>query len=296
MMRVTHRSIADNMSKYMAESLEKLNYFQNQLASEKKFTNASDNPSLATSALAMRLSLQANESYQATAETTSEWMGVNEVALGQMIDIAGTANDLVLKGMSDTQNADERAAFAIEIDELIRQGLDVANTNLSGNYIFSGFKTSTKPFSLTAGSPDTINYAGDAGVMQRSVGVGQKITVNFDSESTFRPLFDAMIRARDALNVEDEVELQAGLQDLTDAMKTLNQVRTTNAGRQKQLDATLERLEGTQVEIEKLLSIRQDVDMAEAIVYLRNQETVYQAVLEVSQRAISTSNLFQYLK
>ena len=295
-MRVTHRSIADNMNKYMAESLEKLNYFQNQVSSKKKFTNASDNPSLATSALAMRLSLQANESYQATAETTSEWMGVNEVALGQMIDIAGTANDLVLKGLSDTQSVDERAAFAIEIDELIRQGLDVANTNLSGNYIFSGFKTSTKPFSLTTGSPDTINYAGDAGVMQRSVGVGQKITVNFDSESAFRPLFDAMIHARDALNAEDEVELQASLQDFTDAMKTLNQVRTTNAGRQKQLVATMERLEGTQVEIEKLLSIRQDVDMAEAIVYLRNQETVYQAVLEVSQRAISTSNLFQYLK
>ncbi len=35
--------------------------------------------------------------------------------------------------------------------------------------------------------------------------------------------------------------------------------------------------------------------MTEAISYMRNQETVYQAVLEVGQRTISAANLFQTL-
>jgi hypothetical protein len=36
--------------------------------------------------------------------------------------------------------------------------------------------------------------------------------------------------------------------------------------------------------------------MAEAISNLRNQETVYQSVLEVGQRAISTMSLFDMLR
>ena len=56
-----------------------------------------------------------------------------------------------------------------------------------------------------------------------------------------------------------------------------------------------ERIEKTQLEIKSLLSKKEDVNMAEAIVNLRRQETVYQSVLEVGHRAISAMSLFDML-
>jgi hypothetical protein len=44
-----------------------------------------------------------------------------------------------------------------------------------------------------------------------------------------------------------------------------------------------------------VLSQKQDANLAEAISMLKNQETSYQVVLEVSQRAISALTLFDYL-
>jgi hypothetical protein len=44
-----------------------------------------------------------------------------------------------------------------------------------------------------------------------------------------------------------------------------------------------------------MLTNKEDVNMTEAITQLRYQETVYQAVLEVSRRSLATANLFEYL-
>jgi hypothetical protein len=50
------------------------------------------------------------------------------------------------------------------------------------------------------------------------------------------------------------------------------------------------------IETQSLLSKNEDVNMAEGIAQLANQETTYNAVLEVSKRAISALSLFDYLR
>jgi flagellin-like hook-associated protein FlgL len=45
-----------------------------------------------------------------------------------------------------------------------------------------------------------------------------------------------------------------------------------------------------------LLNKKEDTNMAEAISKLTNQQTIYQATLQVGQRAIAMATLFDYLK
>jgi hypothetical protein len=45
-----------------------------------------------------------------------------------------------------------------------------------------------------------------------------------------------------------------------------------------------------------LLSKKEDVNVAEAIVLLTGEKTTFDAVLEVSQRAISALSLFDYIQ
>jgi hypothetical protein len=51
----------------------------------------------------------------------------------------------------------------------------------------------------------------------------------------------------------------------------------------------------SQIELKALLSGKENVNAAEVISQLTYQETVYKSVLEVAQRTISASNLFDYL-
>ncbi|HEX2993231.1 MAG TPA: hypothetical protein VHP14_00305, partial [Anaerolineales bacterium] len=75
-----------------------------------------------------------------------------------------------------------------------------------------------------------------------------------------------------------------------------DQSRTSNGARLRQVESAANFLETMQIETKSLLSKNEDLNMAEGIAMLANQETTYSAVLEVSQRAISALSLFDYLK
>lgn len=69
-----------------------------------------------------------------------------------------------------------------------------------------------------------------------------------------------------------------------------------NGARLNQMKDHTSYLEKVELEVKALLSKNEDVNLAEAISLYKNQEIVYQSVIEVSQRSISAMNLFDYLR
>jgi flagellin-like hook-associated protein FlgL len=90
--------------------------------------------------------------------------------------------------------------------------------------------------------------------------------------------------------------LEASLTDIAAAQDEIGNLRSTNGARMRQVDSAINYLEKSNLTLKGLLSEKEDVNMAEAIANLTNQETTYQAVLEVGQRAISALNLFDLLR
>jgi flagellin-like hook-associated protein FlgL len=64
----------------------------------------------------------------------------------------------------------------------------------------------------------------------------------------------------------------------------------------RQVESAANFLETVKLETKSMLSKNEDTNMAEGIALLANQQTTYEAVLEVSQRAISALSLFDYLR
>ncbi len=308
-MRVTNRMSTDNAVRHMSESLEQLHKLQEKGASGKNFNYASENPTGASLSLNLRSTLKTSQAYLDTASLTYDWMGASEFALQQMEDLAIRAKNLSLAGLNDTLGADERiSALAVEVDAILKEAVDVANTNHKGQYIFAGFQINTAPIELQTYDPadplyDPANpgkqhaeYLGDGGVMQRSLGPSQSITMNMNANNEIRPFLDALIDIRDALNNNDTAALRTALGVLESSVNGLDQMRTSNGARQRQVTSASEYLEKTQIELSSLLSQNEDANMAETISLMRNQEITYQAVLEVGSRAISALNLFEYLR
>lgn len=297
-MRITNKLINDNAVFHMDENLQRMYELQEKVASGKQFQRPSDNPSGVAMALSLRSTVEASQGYLNTTQSTEDWMAATDFALGQLSDTVKRAIKLVQDGISDTQGADERAALGTEVDALITQALQIGNTKHQGNYIFSGFRTTTESFTAVtnaAGDITSVTYNGDSQFIQRSVGPGQTITQNVDGNTAFSPLFQALITARDHLRANQSGPLTGDAGALQNIMKSITDQVTTNGARQRQVQLMGERMEATQTELKSLLSKKQDVNMTEAISDLRYQETVYQTVLEVGNRAISAMSLFDKL-
>jgi flagellar hook-associated protein 3 FlgL len=316
-MRVTQRMMVGNAVRHMDENLQRLYALSEQAASQKQFQRISDHPSQAAAALSLRSSLEASKAYLNSAQMAGDWMAGTELALKQTEEIAIKAYERVSRGISDTYGAEERSGLAEELNEMINQIIGQANANHAGSYLFAGFRTNEAPFSghdgvddgmggeITDGKIDRLVYRGavvdlnalpPAEYIQRAINPGHTIVQNIDGPSVFAPLVEAVAKARDALLQNDSVAIEASLADLEKARNIVSEARVTNGARQNQVQSIEERIEKAQIELKSLLTQKEGANMAETISNLRHQETVYQAVLEVGQRAISTMSLFEMLR
>jgi len=314
-MRITNLMMTNNAIQNMADNLEKVSNLQSKIASNKQFQVPSDDPLRASTSLNLRSQLQTLESYSDTAALSENWMTASDNAFDQLEQIAIRANDLILSGLNDTLSGSERAqTLGAEMQELIAETVEIGNTSVNGQYIFSGYQVNQKAFSLTdaaaplldyAGNPFTpkvANYLGDTGVMQRSLGPDQSVALNVRGDQAILGFLQNLILASNALtqnnvhNTGDPLTLEASLGNLKTSIDTLDQYRTSNGARLRQVTSASNFLESVKLETESLLSENEDINLAESIALLANQQNTYEAVLEVSQRAISALSLFDYLR
>jgi len=314
-MRITNLMMTNNAIQNMADNLEKVSNLQSKIASNKQFQVPSDDPLRASTSLNLRSQLQTLESYSDTAALSENWMTASDNAFDQLEQIAIRANDLILSGLNDTLSGSERAqTLGAEMQELIAETVEIGNTSVNGQYIFSGYQVNQKAFSLTdaaaplldyAGNPFTpkvANYLGDTGVMQRSLGPDQSVALNVRGDQAILGFLQNLIVASNALiqnnvhNTSDPLTLEASLGNLKTSIDTLDQYRTSNGARLRQVTSASNFLESVKLETESLLSENEDINLAESIALLANQQNTYEAVLEVSQRAISALSLFDYLR
>lgn len=318
-MRITNMMMTENAIQNMGDNLGKLSTLRGKLATEKQFQVASENPEHASNSLSLRSHLKTLEAYTNTAELTQNWMTASDNAFDQLEQIAVRANNLILRGLSDTLSGSERAlTLGTEMQTLVNEAVEVGNTSVNGQYIFSGYQVQQKAFALSDSAttlpdyqgnpftPKTIAYLGDQGNMQRNLGPDQSVTLNVRGDQAILGFLQNLILASNALvqnNIQDTgnpltdpLTLQSVLTGLKSSLETLDVHRTSNGARMRQVDSAANFLETIKIETKSLLSENEDINMAEGIALLANQQTTYEAVLEVSQRAISALSLFDYLR
>ncbi|HEX7555107.1 MAG TPA: flagellar hook-associated protein FlgL, partial [Leptolinea sp.] len=218
-MRITNRMTLENQIEQMNASKELLDTYQEISSSGKQNQAISDDPGKASYILGLHSSLKVNETYTNTGESVSGWQSANEAAFSQLTDIATQANVLVTKGSPDTLSASERTAIGVQLDGLLKEAVNAANSNWGGKYIFSGFQTNKVPFSFNA-TQTAVDYNGDHGVMQQEISFGQKVDYGFDGSKVFSDFFTAMKNASTAMKNNDTSNLSLIHDDLAVATNT----------------------------------------------------------------------------
>jgi flagellar hook-associated protein 3 FlgL len=173
-MRITNGMMAQNTINNINSNLSRLSKIQNQSSSLKRIQVPSDDPVAAARSLKMKSYLTAIEQQQKNADDASSWMKFSDSALSQVKGIFDQIRELTVGAANGTLTDDERNKIEIEIEELKKGIIEIANSSYSGRYVFSGYNTDEAPFKIVSTNVgDMVLYKGKymslGGVISSSV-------------------------------------------------------------------------------------------------------------------------------
>ncbi|WMS87650.1 flagellar hook-associated protein FlgL [Pleionea litopenaei] len=147
---------------------------QLRLATQKKFLTPADDPVAATSVLNLDTDIALTEQYNRNADLAQSSNELEESILSSVTTINFRIKELFVSLGDGAYQAEELNAIKLELQQRRDELVGLANSrNSSGEYLFSGFQTQTKPF--TEDAAGNIIYNGDQG--QRNLRVSSGLTV-----------------------------------------------------------------------------------------------------------------------
>ncbi len=288
-----------------------LSKLQEKLSTNKNINRPSDDPLGFSRLLSVTDALNYDKRYSDNITQANSELNTTDSSLTSVTDIIARAKELAVQGANVSTNQQGRNAIALEIDQLINQAVQVANTKVGDKFIFAGFNNATAPFTRAV---DDVTYSGSANVagsferqIEISDGVTQTINVNGDAvfghvsvtsagdPPTFAAgstgLLKTLVNLKLNLQAGNLPEIRLRLDNLDTDLTNVDAQKATVGSIQNRLDLAQNRLDQRKNTFTKEYSSIQDLDLPKTISDLNFQQNVYQSSLQVLSRVIQPSLL-----
>src|SRR5690554_4265444 len=145
-MRITNRTMSNNLLLNLQRSMSRLDRLNSQLGSKKQIRVPSDDPVKAGDILRMRTSLRETEQYVRNTDSAASWLESADIVLKDVISVIHRAKELANRGASTHLDDTSRQALADEVYQLHDNLVQLANSTHGGRYLFGGHQTQSPPF------------------------------------------------------------------------------------------------------------------------------------------------------
>ncbi|MDC8759319.1 flagellar hook-associated protein FlgL [Janthinobacterium fluminis] len=172
-MRISTKSTFDIGSTQINNLQAALTRSQQQLSTNRRNLTPADDPIASSRALEVLQSQSINTQFVTNRSNARNFLSQEELALKSSGDLIQDVQELIVKAGSGGLKDIDRGSLATELEGRLNDLLAIANTaDGAGGYLFSGFKSTTVPFSPTATGA---TYQGDQG--QRVLQIGSARTI-----------------------------------------------------------------------------------------------------------------------
>jgi len=292
-MRVTEGMIYNSTNQALASTLSKMSSMTEKVSSTKELNRPSDNPADVRSAVQLRDVLAELDQFGRNIDAASGRVDAMDNAMASVGDLIQRANELAISGANSSLSASDRQAMAQEVSQLIESVAQDAGAKFEGDYIFSGFKVGTPPYTVTG--PGAVSaYQGDHGVVIARIGQASSMQVSVAGDTVFQPALDALSQLQSDLQSGNLVQ-PGTITALQGALDNLLASRSQVGARANRLDQSKTSLASLTTSNQALLSQLEDADMPSVITELSKRQTTYQATLAVTAKVMQTS-LIDYLR
>jgi len=287
--------IYDSIAQTLSQSVERIMKANRSISSGKRVNEPADDPLAMTRILKYRTKLASIDQYMENIEQGISWLMATESSLYEVNQQLARAKEVVLSQVTGTANDESREAAAEEATEIFEHVLQLADTELAGRYVFSGFKTDTAPFLSTL----DYTYQGDTGSIQIEVARNQRVTINLNGSDIFTGgpvnIFQTLDDVATDLRNDDITGLQADLGALDISMSHILAKLGEVGAKTNHLESTKNSLLDLNLNVTAMLSDLEDTDIVKAVTDLALYETAYQASLASSARLMQTT-LLEFLR
>lgn len=190
-MRISTSMTYDLGVRSINDQTAKLLHNQQMLASGRRIVTPSDDPVAAARALVVTQAKDINAQFATNQKNATGALSLEESQLSSTNDILTRIRELAVQGGDAALSAADLRSTATELRARFDELLGVANaTDGNGNYIFSGYMGSTKPFGgnvdamLATGSE--VSYQGDDGQRRLQVSPTRYLEVSDSGNDVFK--------------------------------------------------------------------------------------------------------------
>ncbi len=190
-MRISTGMIFEAGVNVMNRQTATLLHLQQQVSSGRRILTPSDDPVSAARALEVTQSQNVVAQFQENHNNANSALGLEEAQLSSSSDLLARVRELAVQAGNSHLASSDRKAIAFELRARFDELTGIANaTDGSGQYVFSGFMGSTKPFGGTVediltGSGE-IGYSGDDGQRKLQVSPTRFLEVSDSGNDVFK--------------------------------------------------------------------------------------------------------------
>lgn len=316
-MKATQGTTYRSLQARIEQMSVRLQDLRNMAASGKKLTKASDDPAAIRPVLNARAQIRATERYLSTTGSAMEKMQTVDGHLDHVENLLVRVKELTIAGISGAASDADRNTLADQVVAMRAELLDTANTQMDGKYIFSGYAETTRPFEINPGydaanpvppNHRSITYSGDGNATRLEISPGETVQVSITGNTLFlgdtdndgttdsggTDIFTSMSRIEAALRGNDLAAMENGLEAIDRSADQARMIRSKMGNNAQRIETAMSHLETTRDDMKQILSHYEDADIIETITSLTQQETAFEAALNVTAK-VSRLSILNFL-
>jgi len=304
-MRVTNSMTINTFLRNVSLVSGDINKYQNQISTGKLYQFASEAPIAAAQSIRYKSRIAQLEQNQSNIDDANELLKVTDSALESYDEILTRISELSTQAANvGTMGKEDRDAIKVEIEQLKKEIISIANTKYNGRYIFSGYKTDSLLLDDDGKYKiDVVTRGEDTEAINYNIGFGSKLQVNTLGPDVFGDaseeggkcgiiahideLINAMNNADANGIIDAKAKIENNLQISVDA-------RADVGARMNRLTLTKNRVENSTANLEEALSLNDDAEYTETITKWTSAKSVYEASLATGSKILQVS-LLRYL-
>ncbi len=286
--------------------LSDLAHTQEQLTTGLRINRPSDDASGYQKARQLESLQQQFQQFEEAITSSRSWLDNTQNSLDNLVDMFSEAHQEGVRALNSTLEQDERDDLAAVIEDFIQGVVEMLNTQNNDQYLYSGTRTSVKPFSVDPLDPTSdaagVVYYGNTDTLQRHIGPGSTLAVNINGEDVINvdrdgdgapeyTITESLQAFADALRANDVDAMASGIDQIERSRDHLINLAAEIGSVARRVELTESQLADASLIVSRQQSRVEDTDFAETILEFQRAQTSLQTSLQVTGSILQTTLL-----
>lgn len=253
----------------------------------KRINAPSDDPSGTNFVLSARGLKSAAEQFTSNLGVAKQYLSFSAASLDDGHTLLREAYTIAVRANQTTVDPETRNGLALQVEEMQRRLVDIANAQGSGGqFLFAGQQSSTKPFAVDSGN---LIFSGDNDEIRVETSANETLAVNTPGEQMFRKAYEALRELATNLRSGATGSTESDIRNLQERMTDFRTEWSLAGAKLNRVEEMVRSHDRRLDELVRQISDVEDIDLSLAILNYQKAQTAYAAALQVGSQGFQMS-------